>query len=88
MTKKDFKKNTAELFISAAEEQREAPQPAGVTIPKGYRLVKELKSERMQLLVRKATKEAIKNAAAAQGISMNDFVNTILDDYVERQGLV
>ena len=42
MAKKDFKKNTAELFISAAEEQ-EAPQQmqdTGVTIPKGYKLVK------------------------------------------------
>ena len=40
----------------------------------------------MQLLVRPATKEAIKKAAAAQGLSMNDLVNNILDEYAERQG--
>ena len=90
MAKKDFKKNTAELFISAADEPQEAPQQTqeGLAIPKGYKLVKEYKSERMQLLVRPATKEAIKQAAAAQGVSMNDLVNQILDEYAERQGTV
>ena len=83
--KKDFKKNPVEMFIST-EEPQETPAPEGVTIPKGYKLVKENKSERMQLLVRPATKEAIRQAAAAQGISMNDLVNQILDEYAERQG--
>lgn len=83
--KKDFKKNPVEMFIST-EEPQEAPAPEGVTIPKGYKLVKENKSERMQLLVRPATKDAIRQAAAAQGISMNDLVNQILDEYAERQG--
>ncbi len=86
--KKNFK-NPAMQFISTAdpEEQQEAQQmQEGVAIPKGYKLVKENKSERMQLLVRPATKEAIKKAAAAQGLSMNDLVNQILDEYAERQG--
>ena len=61
---------------------------AKTDLPKGYKLVKENKSERMQLLVRPATKEAIKKAAAAQGLSMNDLVNNILDEYAERQGTV
>lgn len=88
-TKKNFKKNAAELFISAAEE---APAPSeliqgeGVTIPKGYKLVKENKSDRMQLLVRPALKEAIKKEAAAQGVSMNDLVNSIFEEYLERKG--
>lgn len=89
MAKKDFKKNTAELFISAAEKEEVAPvQPAaaGVTIPKGYKLVKENKSDRMQLLVRPALKEAIKQEAAAQGLSMNDLVNSIFEEYLERKG--
>lgn len=83
---KNFKKNTAELFISAADAPQDTPQTQdGVTIPKGYKLVKENKSERMQLLVRPATKEAIKQEAAAQGISMNDLVNNIFEDYLERK---
>ena len=88
MAKKDFKKNTAELFISAAEEQ-EAPQQmqdTGVNIPKGYKLVKENKSERMQLLIRPTLKEGIRAEAAAQGIHMNELVNRIFEEYLERKG--
>lgn len=88
MAKKDFKKNTAELFISAAEEQ-EAPQQmqgTSVTIPKGYKLVKENKSQRMQLLVRPTLKDAIREEAEAQGLSMNDLVNNIFEEYLERKG--
>ena len=85
---KNFKKNTAELFISAADEPQEAPQQIqeGVNIPKGYKLVKENKSERMQLLVRPALKEAIKKEAEAQGLSMNELVNGIFEEYLERKG--
>ena len=89
MAKKDFKKNTAELFISAADKEEPTRQQAeqdGVAIPKGYRLVKENKSDRMQLLVRPALKEAIKQEAAAQGVSMNDLVNCIFEEYLERKG--
>ena len=88
MAKKDFKKNPAEIFISAAEEQ-ETPQQmqdTGVTIPKGYKLVKENKSQRMQLLVRPALKDAIRAEAEAQGLSMNDLVNNIFEEYLERKG--
>lgn len=88
MVKKDFKKSTAELFISTADEQ-EAPQQmqdTGVTIPKGYKLVKENKSQRMQLLVRPALKDAIRAEAEAQGLSMNDLVNNIFEEYLERKG--
>ena len=90
MAKKDFKKNAVEMFISAAEEQ-EAPQQmqeAGVAIPKGYKLVKENKSQRMQLLVRPALKDAIRAEAEAQGLSMNDLVNNIFEEYLERKGKV
>lgn len=89
--KKSFK-TPAEMFISGAEQtaQEYQAKPAqdaeqGFTIPKGYRLAKEYKTERMQLLVRPTTKEAIKKAAAAQGVSMNDLINQLLDEYAERQ---
>lgn len=87
-SKKDFKKNTAALFMSDTNTQPAAPQvkQEDLTAPKGYKLVRENKSERMQLLVRPTTKEAIKKAAAAQGLSMNDLINQILDEYTERQG--
>lgn len=91
MAKKDFKKNAAELFINtdAAEDLTQAPEKTeGYAIPKGYRLAKEYKSERMQLLVRPTTKDTIKKLAAAEGLSMNDLVNRILDEYAERQGTI
>lgn len=90
MAKPSFKKNTAELFISSANEQREAPQPAkeDFIIPKGYKLVKESKSERMQLLVRPLVKKALKETAAAQGVSTNDLINTIFEEYLEERGII
>lgn len=102
MAKGTFKQNTAELFISAADPgqktpgkttgtkrktvKKEAPQETPQEVPKGYKLVKENKSERLQLLVRPYAKEEIKKLAKAQGISVNDLINGILEDYIERQG--
>jgi hypothetical protein len=87
MAKKDFKKNAAELFISTAEEPAQRPaEQESLSIPKGYKLVKENKSERMQLLVRPTLKEAIRKEAAAQGLTMNDLVNNIFEEYLERTG--
>jgi len=89
--KKDFKKNPAEMFISAAEEPK-AKTPAaepvqeGVVIPKGYRLAPEHKSQRVQLLIKPSTKDAIKEIAEAQGLSMNELINIILEAYIERKG--
>lgn len=95
MAKKDFK-NPALSFITTAEDEkqeaqeREAAAPpkaaADLPIPKGFRLVPEYKSERIQLLVRPATKKAIARAAASQGISMNELINSILEEFIERQG--
>lgn len=91
MAKKDFKKTAAELFISAAEDPKENiiadPTPStGAIIPKGYKLVKENKSERMQLLIRPSIKDAIRQEAMAQGLSMNDLINNIFEEYIERKG--
>ena len=98
MAKGTFKQNTAELFISAADPGQKTPRKTTGTkrktvkketpqeVPKGYKLVKENKSERLQLLVRPYAKEEIKKLAKAQGISVNDLINGILEDYIERQG--
>lgn len=91
MAKKDFKKNTAELFISSADQEA-TQEKAEVSIdqykpPKGYKLIREYKSERMQLLVRPTLKEAMKKEAKKQGLSMNDLANTIFEEYLERNGI-
>ena len=72
-----------EQVISAADEPQEAQQQEDVTIPEGYKLVKEYKTERIQLLIRPTTKAALKQKAAAQGTSLNDLINQILDKYTE-----
>ena len=96
--KKSFKNNPAYNFITHPDAEQEGPQttpqqqPAqigqadGFNIPKGYRLAPEFKSERIQLLVTPETKAAIKQAAAAEGVSMNELINRILDEYIAANG--
>lgn len=81
-------KNAAMNFISAEEPTTtpRADDPAGAQIPKGYKLVKESKSARTQILLRPATKEALREAAEEQGISLNELINTVLDSYIEGKG--
>lgn len=64
---------------------RRAAQAAGVNIPSGYRLAPAFKSARIQILARPETKKAIQKEAAALGLSMNELINRILDEHVERQ---
>lgn len=90
MSKPSFKKSAAEIFISAADEPQAAPeqkpQAPAFTVPKGYQVIREYKTARMQLLVRPTTKAALKRLAAAQGDSLNDYVNKLLDTHIEEQG--
>lgn len=91
---KSFKKSTealaAELFISAADEQeQEARQEdLGENKPRlGYKIgyIPESKTERMQLLVKPSIKSAIKELSAKRGLSMNELINQIFEEYLERQ---
>lgn len=86
MAKKNFTMSVAEEFINTKKANEKKPDAAGFTIPEGYKLVRENKSARMQLLIRPAVKDAIKAEAAAKGVSMNDLVNDIFEEYLERKG--
>ena len=90
---KSYKKDTTAFFLSSAQDaveldpvqtEKEKKDPEGVQIPDGYRLVKETKSKRMQLLVRPSTQDALKKAAAREGISVNDLANRIFEEYIEK----
>lgn len=81
---KATRKNPTETFLSTAEEPKEEAPAQEPAIPEGYKLVKESKSERLQLLIRPTTKKRLKVEAIAQGVSVNDLVSTILEDYLER----
>ena len=53
-----------------------------IKIPKGYRLIRESKSERVQLLVRPATMKRLRKRAEEQDISVNELCNRLFDNYV------
>ena len=50
--------------------------------PEGYRLVKEPKSERIQLLVTQNTKKLLKQKANATCRSVNDLINEAIEKYL------
>lgn len=79
---KDYKMNAVETFFSQAKKA-EPPKPAGT--PEGYVLVKERKSERLQLLIRPNTKKGLQREADREGISVNELINKVLEEYIERR---
>ena len=95
MSKKSFKdsiNNPAMNFISQesidkAEEEVPAMEVAKLQRPakppKGYKfnpLYIETKSKRLQLLIQPSIHEKLKSKAQAEGTSVNDLVNRILQD--------
>ena len=91
MAKKTFIQdieNPAELFISS-KAKAPAPAPAQAEqapegkAPEGYHtnpLYIENKSKRLQLLTKPSTAEKLKAKAQREGRSVNDIVNTILEE--------
>lgn len=55
--------------------------------PKGYRLIRESKSARLQLLVTPTIAENLKSAAAVEGISLNEYCNRLFEKHLkEKEG--
>jgi predicted HicB family RNase H-like nuclease len=93
MGKKTFKENInpainfiSQESINRAEEEttseKETTQKP-VKAPEGYKLNPlyiETKSKRLQLLIQPSLHEKLKARATADGTSVNDIVNTILQD--------
>lgn len=81
---KNFKTSAAELFMTSTEEPIEETYKAPETVKKGYQIIPEYKTARMQLLLKPSTKKDLKILAANEGISLNELCNKILEDYIER----
>lgn len=95
MAKKSFK-NPVEAFITTSTEQEqerevvkfapvqpERTEPGSVgAIPTGYILAPEAKTKRVQLLIQPSVHDAIKKKAAAQGVSFNEYVNSVLREQI------
>ena len=62
-------------------EQEEAKTPR--TADKSRRVVKEAKSERLNLLIRPHYKEALKDIAKSHKQSVNDLINDLIEKYVD-----
>lgn len=54
-------------------------------IKKGYKVVRDNKSERMQSLLRPGLKEALKKEATQKGTTMNDMLNRILEERYQNE---
>lgn len=71
-----------------------APQPQetttetgeGFTVPIGYRVVREPKNRRMQLLITQHVNDRMREAAAAEGISLNELCNRVFEEYLKQRG--
>ena len=88
MTKKSFTDavNPAAMFISSAQPEA-AQQPESHTLkatdaPEGYKVnpaFVETKSKRVNLLMQPSLLEKVKEAAKAEGISVNEFIHRTLE---------
>lgn len=90
MAKKSFTADNtaaaAELFFpqAAAEHKKSGT----VKAPEGYRVdygIVETKSRRVQLLMQPSLHTRLKEAAAAQGVSFNDYVHKALEKALEQE---
>lgn len=87
MGKKSFIGNPALQFISTAqeetqEEEQKTPRAAEKP-PEGYKrnpLYVETKSRRLQLVLQPSLYDRVKAKAKAAGLSVNEYVHTILDN--------
>lgn len=86
--KKNFTGNPTEMLIRTetpkSKPKQKKESKIDFEVPKGYELKKQSKSESMHLLVRPLTRETLQNKAEIEGKSLNQVVNEILEDYIER----
>ncbi len=82
--KKTFTTPTDAFITSVEDERLKDANIDSFKVPVGYRLVRESKSQRIQLLVTPSTATDLKTAAEVQGISLNELCNRIFEDYLKR----
>ena len=84
--KKDFTTPTDTFISSIPQEESTAPAgngAEGFTVPAGYKLIRESKSKRLQLLVTPTIAANLKTAAAVEGISLNELCNRIFEEFLK-----
>jgi hypothetical protein len=79
--KKDFTNPTG-LFISQAQPTEER-NTENFKVPEGYKLVRESKNKRLQLLVTPTIDENLRNRAVEESTSLNELCNRIFEEYLK-----
>lgn len=82
---KSREESPAEAFISKPEEQEEKKQEAKPTGKNSKRWEDgaERKTVRVNLLFKPSVKEAAEKIAYLRKTSLNDFIGTLLEEYIE-----
>ena len=79
--------NKEELIIERVIPPTVAEEPSdNFTVPKGYKLVQEAKSKRIQLLVRPVTFKGLKELSEERQESVNEIINRLIEDYLKGEG--
>ena len=93
--KKNFKTDPTTFFMSepasAPDQTTAQPQnqdqtsaaPDQFSVPMGYKIVQESKSRRLQLLVRPSVLAALRRICDAEGTSVNEKINQLIESYVK-----
>lgn len=77
--------NDLDNLITACKDCNRGKRDMPV-LPEGYRLVRESKSRRMQLLVRPSIYDGIKKLADDNNQSVNDYINDLFEREVYQKG--
>lgn len=76
---KKFNSDASDAFLSAGKTESTEEE---IGAPKGYRLMPEAKSARLQLLVTPSTKEDLQRIADLEGRSLNAVCNDAIQEYL------
>lgn len=84
MTVDDYDKNGEPLADPEAQPQKPAQRaetgPQGIEVPKGWRITREPKTARLNLLIRPSLLKDLKKEAAARDISVTQLIDDLLTD--------
>ena len=89
-SKKNFKATenpTMQFITTDAPEPQPLPKIKApleeVAIPEGYRLIRESKTARLQLLVRPQIKDGLQEVAEAEGLSLNELCSQVFENFLK-----
>ena len=86
-TKFNYLSPTEQIMSVGMQAQTEEKSETVINekLPRGKKIVDESKSIRLQLLIKPSTKDILKNIAISQRTSLNNLINTILENYIDQE---